>query len=74
MDARTVTGLAVGVHCAAMPQCAQGVDAGLDDGAFRLAIEGGDQADATRIVLLRGGIGFLQRLCVGLPGCQEVGD
>ncbi len=53
MDARPVAGLAVGIDGAAVPDRLQRGDAGLDHVAPRLAVEGGDQADAAGIVLHR---------------------
>ena len=54
MDAGAVAGLAVGVHRAPVPHRLQGVDAGDDDLAAGLAVDGRHQSDATRVVLLGG--------------------
>src|SRR5689334_23832858 len=52
MNARTVTGLAVGIDRATMPDSLQRGDGGFDHLAARLAVEGGNDAHTTGIMLL----------------------
>jgi hypothetical protein len=52
VDAGAVAGLAVGVDRTAVPDRLQGLDAGHDHLAARLAVDRGDQADAAGVVLL----------------------
>jgi hypothetical protein len=52
VDAGAVAGLAVGVHGAAVPHRLEGLDRRLHHLAPRLAVEGGDEADAAGVVLL----------------------
>ena len=54
MHAGAVAGLAVGVDGAAVPDGLQRVDRQLDHLAARLAVDGGDQADAAGVVLVGG--------------------
>ena len=42
VDAGTITGLAIGVDSAAMPNTLEGFDTGFNDAAARLAVNGGD--------------------------------
>ena len=50
MDSGAVTGHAVGVDRAAVPDCLQRLDGGLDHGTCRLAVAGGDKADTAGIM------------------------
>ena len=72
MDARAVAGLAVGVDGAAMPDGLQRFDGARHDFAARLAVDGGDEADAAGIVFLIGriGVAVFQLLRIG----DEAGD
>ena len=51
MDAGTVACHAVGIHRAAVPDRLKGLDGGLDDGARRLAVTGGDKSHAAGVML-----------------------
>ena len=52
VDAGAVAGLAVGIHGAPVPHRFQRVDAGQNHLAPRLAVDGGDETDATGIVFV----------------------
>src|SRR5262245_14822042 len=52
MDSRAVAGLPVGIHRPAMPHRLQGGNAGLDQLPPRLPIDGRNEPDAARIMLL----------------------
>ena len=74
MDAGAVPGLAVCVHGTAVPHGAQGVDAGLHHVAPRAPVQGRDQADAARIVLVLRAVGFVKQSEVGVPVGDMVHD
>ena len=50
MDARTITGFAIGIHRAAMPNGAQSINTGLHHFPPRLAIQRGHQANTAGIM------------------------
>ncbi len=52
VDARAIAGLAVRVDGAAMPHRLQRGEPGFNDAAPRFAVDGGDQPDAARIMLV----------------------
>jgi hypothetical protein len=50
MNSRTIAGLAIGIHRAAMPNRAQGINAGLHHRPPRFAIQRGHQANTAGVV------------------------
>ncbi len=68
VDARAVTGLAVGVDRTPVPDRFQRVDPVDDNFAPGLAVDRGDQADAAGGMFVLGAIhtGYGQALCLGL--------
>src|SRR3546814_3006880 len=74
VEAGAVARLAVGVHRTAMPDRLQRLGALQHDLAARLAVDGGDQADAAGVVLLGGIVGVprLEIRRVAAPVLDEI--
>ena len=73
VDAGAVARLAVGVHRAAVPDGAQGIDAGLHDFAAGCAVERCHETDAAGIVLSGVDVGVCQGGQIGSVGGGEFG-
>ena len=72
MDAGAVTGLAIGIDGAAVPDSLQRIDARLHHVAPSFAVQRRHQPDATGIVFLCGVIGLFQTFGVRVPSGNEI--